>query len=103
MYQTMNKKAKIILYCILGIVLVLVLCLMIWWSKHNAWEPDFSQEDNWESLLQTTWSLTNDYENTQNNIQNSEQDILNDLESFFNNSNGYENVQWDFWFIGTEN
>lgn len=74
---------------------------MIWWSKHNAWEPDIIQEDNWEHILQTGWSLTNDYETTQNDTQRFEQDILNDLESFFDNSNGYENVQWDFWFIDT--
>lgn len=99
----MNKKLKISLYCILGIILVLVLCLMIWWSKHNAWEPDISQEDTWEVIVQATWDISNDNENTQDKVQNPEQDILNDLESFFNNSNGYENVQWDFWFINAEN
>ena len=102
-YHTMNKKAKIIFYCILGIVLIFVLCLMIWWSKHSAWEPDTSPENNQETSLRTTWNVTSDYQSIQDDIQSSEQYILDDLESFFNNSNGYENVQGDFWFIETEN
>ena len=94
----MKKEVKIILYCVLGIILILVLCLMIWWHKHRAWEPDLLPE---EELYEDT-----EIENTTTNIQptkNSEQDILDDLESLFHSNDWYENVEWEYGFINTEN
>ena len=93
----MKKEVHIILYCLLGILLILVLCLMLWWRKNNAWEPDTFPEELYEET---------EVENTNaQQIQpskNSEQDILNDLESLFHNNNGYENVEWEYGFINTE-
>ena len=93
----MKKEVKIVLYCVLGAILILVLCLMIWWRKHNAWEPDILPEDLYEDT---------DIEATTTNTQlteNSEQDILNDLESLFHGNDWYENVQWEYGFINTDN
>ena len=92
----MKKEVKIILYCLLGVILVLVLCLMIWWRKHSAWEPDVLPEDLYEET-----------EIEENNTisqpsQNSEQDILDDLESLFHSNDGYENVEWEYGFINSE-
>ncbi len=45
-------------------------------------------------------------EDTTTKIQpsrNSEQDILDDLESLFHSNDGYENVEWEYGFINTEN
>lgn len=93
----MKKEVKIILYCVLGVILILVLCLMLWWRKHNAWEPDVLPEELYEET---------EVDNTKTQqiqpSQNSEQDILNDLESLFHNNNGYENVEWEYGFINTE-
>lgn len=101
----MKKEVKIILYCTLGIILILVLCLVIWWRKHNAWEPDVNPNIEpgivWQEIgVETGESNTQEEETLP---WNSEQEILNDLESLFKNTNGYENVEWDFWFINTEN
>lgn len=93
----MKKEVKIVLYCVLGAILILVLCLMIWWRKHNAWEPDILPEDLYEDT---------EIEATTTNTQlteNSEQDILNDLESLFHGNDWYENVQWEYGFINTDN
>jgi hypothetical protein len=92
----MKKEVKIILYCVLGIVLILVLCLMIWWRKHNAWEPDVLPEELYnETEVENT--------KTENQpSQNSEQDILDDLESLFHSNDGYENVEWEYGFINAE-
>ena len=93
----MKKEVKIILYCLLGVILILVLCLMIWWRKHSAWEPDILPEDLYDDA---------EVEDTTTNIQpsqNSEQDILDDLESLFHSNDGYENVEWEYGFINTEN
>ena len=70
---------------------------MLWWRKHNAWEPDVLPEELYEET---------EVENTKTqqiqSSQSSEQDILNDLESLFHNNNGYENVEWEYGFINTE-
>ena len=31
-----------------------------------------------------------------------EEDVMKDLEWFFGNNNGYENVEWEYWFTSTE-
>ena len=93
----MKKEVKIILYCVLGVILILVLCLMIWWREHNAWEPDVLPEELYDDA---------EIEDTTTKIQpsrNSEQDILDDLESLFHSNDGYENVGWEYGFINTEN
>ena len=92
----MKKEVKIILYCVLGVILILVLCLMIWWRKHNAWEPDVLPEELYDDA---------EIEDTTTKIQpsqNSEQDILDDLESLFHSNDGYENVGWEYGFINSE-
>ena len=32
-----------------------------------------------------------------------EEDVMKDLEWFFWNNNGYEDVQWEYWFTNPEN
>lgn len=93
----MKKEVKIILYCLLAVVIILVFCLMIWWHKHNAWEPDILPEDLYEDT-----EIEDTYTNIQS-TQNPEQDILNDLESLFHGNDWYENVQWEYGFINTDN
>ena len=50
----------------------------------------------WEEILDT-WT-TNVYENT----YTFEEDVMKDLEWFFGNNNGYEDVQWEYWFTNPE-
>lgn len=97
----MKKEVKIILYCALGVILILVLCLMLWWRKNNAWEPDITPNVEpgivWQEISDNNAEKTNEQP-----IQHSEQDILNDLESLFHNDNWYEDVEWEFWFINSD-
>ena len=103
-FHHMKKEVKIILYCVLGIILILVLCLTIWWRKHSAWEPDINPNIEpwilWQEINEENYIEEQHIE--EQSSQTSEQDILNDLESLFSNTNWYENVEWDFWFIGSE-
>ncbi len=99
----MKKEVKIILYCVLGVILIVVLCLMIWWRKHDAWEPDVLPTVTPELIWQEINENNNEVSNEIINNSSSEQDILNDLEALFNNNNWYENVEWDFWFISSDN
>lgn len=93
----MKKEVKIILYCVLAVILIVVCCLVWWKSKQQAWEPEnFTTE-------QEITEVANTHTDTTQPSQNFEQDVMNDLESFFNDNNGYENIQWEFWFISSEN
>ena len=94
----MKKRIKIVLYCILWIILIITISLMSWWRKFNAWEPDATLEE----LIWEDWS---EIENNSPKIQPSqsfEEDVMNDLEDLFNNSNGYENIEWEFWFTNID-
>lgn len=44
-------------------------------------------------------------ENTETEIETDtfEEDVMRDLEWFFGNSNGYEDIQWEYWFTNPEN
>ena len=50
-----------------------------------------TEEDNSEALVNN------------NNTDTFEEDVMKDLEWFFGDSNGYEDVQWEFWFTNPEN
>jgi flagellar basal body-associated protein FliL len=90
----MKKEVKIILYCVLAVILIAVLCIIVWLqSKNEAWEPD---DDIIETNLEEVAEVDIVQPETSDNF---EQDVMNDLESFFNNNNGYENIQWEFWFV----
>jgi len=92
---SMNKKIKIVLYCILGIILIIAIFLMLWKSTNDAGEPDTTPETIiWEDLVE----IQNDYPEDTQRTQSFEEDVMNDLENLFNNSNGYENIGWEFWF-----
>ncbi len=91
----MKKEAKIILYCTLAIVLIFIVFVILWLKKNNAGEPDMNMETiNMEdaTIHSQTDPSTTDFE----------QDVMNDLESLFNSSNGYENIEWEYWFINSD-
>lgn len=94
--KLMKKEVKIILYCVLAIVLIIVVFVLLWLTKDNAGEPDINIETE---LVEDTTIQNQELQPT----QDFEQDVMNDLESLFNNSNGYENIEWEFWFIDSEN
>ena len=50
----------------------------------------------WEEISDI-WT-TNVYENT----NTFEEDVMKDLEWFFGDNNGYEDVQWEYWFTSPE-
>ena len=70
---------------------------MLWNIKTNTTKIDNSNIEN------TTWKNVEKNENTLN-IEDStfEEDVMKDLEWFFGNNNWYENVEWEYWFIDTE-
>lgn len=90
----MKKEVKIILYCVLGVILIVALCLFLWQSKNEAWEADEITEE--QEMMEIE---TRQRDNTQQPSWNFEEDVMNDLESFFNDNNWYENIQWEFWFV----
>ena len=107
----MKKEIRIALYCLLIIAIIVVTLLMLGSPKqinietgleptYLAWEND--EEENVENV-----ENVETVENTETTIPETqtpsfEEDVMKDLESFFENNNGYEDVQWEYWFINAE-
>ena len=94
----MKKRLKIILYCLFAIAIILVVRLMLWNIKTNTETVNNTNTEN------TTWENIDETQNTLNNTENStfEEDVMKDLEWFFNNNNWYEDVEWEYWFINAD-
>ena len=94
----MKKRLKIILYCLFAIAIILVVRLMLWNIKTNTESVNNTNTEN------TTWENIDETQNTLNNTENStfEEDVMKDLEWFFNNNNWYEDVEWEYWFINAD-
>jgi len=99
----MQKRLKITLYIILILVIVAVIWLMFWKTgtntetptdtnteKISTWEETENSNDNWDTV---------ELEIQENTF---EDDVMNDLEWFFNDNNGYEDIEWEFWFTSLE-
>lgn len=71
----------------------------------------------WQTNLKTQISTDTDTETLieENTLENSpntidlepqnntfEDDVMKDLEWFFNDNNGYEDVEWEYWFTNPE-
>ena len=79
------------------ILVFIVVCFIAFWWKW--WENPTSPNDNlsWDELTQ------NGFDHTLTETSwDFEQDVMNDLESYFHDSNGYENIEWEFWFIDSD-
>ena len=57
-----------------------------------------------EETLTEQESLENNWDTIDLEAQNNtfEDDVMKDLEWFFNDNNGYEDVEWEFWFTNLE-
>lgn len=88
----MKKELKIILCCIIALVAILVWFFIFWFPHNEVGEPNIYDEV-------IIWSE----EESAENVPAFEQDVMNDLESYFNTNNGYEEIEWEFWFIDTDN
>ena len=57
-----------------------------------------------EETLTEQESLENNWDTIDLEAQNNtfEDDVMKDLEWFFNDNNGYEDVEWEYWFTNPE-
>lgn len=94
---TMKKRLKTTLYCIIAIAIIAVVWLMLWNIKTNTKKVDNVNIEN------ITWEDINENTNTLN-VEDAtfEEDVMKDLEWFFNNNNWYEAVEWEYWFIDAD-
>jgi len=63
--------------------------------------PDVEILDTDETLIEE--EMAEDTPTTYEQKDTFEEDVMKDLEWFFWNNNGYENVEWEFWFTNPEN
>ena len=95
----MNKRWKIALYVVLILAIIAVVWLMFGNTNPDVETPDYEDtETPIEEETVDTWNNAVSYENT----DTFEEDVMKDLEWFFWNNNGYEDVQWEYWFTSTE-
>ena len=93
----MKKRLKTTLYCIIAIAIIAVVWLMLWNIKTNTKKVDNVNIEN------TTWEDINENTNTLNLEDTTfEEDVMKDLEWFFNNNNWYESIEWEYWFIDAD-
>ncbi len=97
----MQKRLKITLYIILILVIVAVIWLMFWQTNLKTETPvtlDTEEILTEQEIPENNWD-TIDLEPQENTFEN---DVMNDLEWFFNDNNGYEDIEWEFWFTSLE-
>ena len=97
----MPKRVKITLYTILILAIIAVVWLMFWQTNIKT---QVSTDTDSEILIEQEISENNwntvDLEPQNNTF---EDDVMKDLEWFFNNNNWYEDVEWEYWFTNPEN
>lgn len=94
----MKKQLKVILLLILLIIIWIILYLWFWSRKNN----NISDKPITTENIAETWEIS-EINITENEEWDFEEDVMKDLEWFFNDNNGYENVEWEFWFTNPEN
>ncbi len=68
-------------------------------TNPNVETPDYENTDTpIEEETVDTWNNTINYENT----NTFEEDVMKDLEWFFGTNNGYEDIEWEYWFTSDE-
>lgn len=96
----MQKRIKITLYIILILIIVAVIWLMSWKKNTRTQTPTNTNIEisTWEDIIDNNEWNTINLENT----DTFEEDVMNDLEWFFNDNNWYEDVEWEYWFINAD-
>ena len=96
----MNKWWKITLYVVLVLAIIAVVRLMFWNTNPNV----EIQNDTDIDTNALTWENAEDITGNINaETPSFEEDVMKDLEWFFGTNNGYEDVQWEYWFTSPEN
>ncbi len=96
----MNKWWKITLYVVLVLAIIAVVRLMFWNTNPNV----EIQNDTDIDTNALTWENAEDITGNINaETPSFEEDVMKDLEWLFGTNNGYEDVQWEYWFTSPEN
>ena len=96
----MNKWWKITLYVVLVLTIIAVVRLMFWNTNPNV----EIQNDTDIDTNALTWENAEDITGNINaETPSFEEDVMKDLEWFFGTNNGYEDIQWEYWFTSPEN
>ena len=94
----MSKWWKITLYVILILSIIAVVWLMFWNTNPNV---EIKNDTDIETL---TWENVEVIpETVDNETPTFEEDVMKDLEWFFENNKGYEDIEWEYWFTNPEN
>jgi hypothetical protein len=93
----MKKRLKAILLLILVLVIWVVLYLSFgWWRRNDNIEVPSTPDVDLD-VVEPTEPIKLEEEEW-----NFEEDVMKDLEWFFNNTNWYENIEGEYWFTDAE-
>lgn len=93
----MKKRLKAILLLILVLVIWVVLYLSFgWWRRNDNIEVPSTPDVDLD-VVEPTEPIKLEEEEW-----DFEEDVMKDLEWFFNNTNWYENIEGEYWFTDAE-
>ena len=89
----MQRNQKILICCGISLIIIIIYCIikLIFSSKAQSQIEEVIVKE--ETVVEEPIEVWNGEP-----LVNPEQDILNDLESFFAGENGYETLEGEFWF-----
>ena len=99
-----TKNLQILWWILVGILLFVVLFLIFGRDKNKIENPGLPNNiltGNNETKIDETDKIDEIYNETTTS-GSFEDEFLNDLDAFFNGDNGYENIEWEFWFTNPD-
>ena len=93
----MKKRLKVVLLLILLLVVWVVLYLSLWWRRNDK----VKEEPATPEVITETWDVIEPI-SLEEEEWDFEEDVMKDLEWFFNSTNWYENIQGEYWFTDAE-
>ncbi len=93
----MKKRLKVVILLIL-LLIVWAVAYLSFWGRRN---DDIKNEPSTPEVVEETWKVPETI-NLEEEEWNFEEDVMKDLEWFFNSTNWYENIQGEYWFTDAE-
>lgn len=93
----MKKRLKVVLLLILLLVIWVVLYLSFWGRRNDS----VKNEPTTPEVVVETWEVSEPI-SLEEEEWDFEEDVMKDLEWFFNSTNWYENIEGEYWFTDAE-
>lgn len=93
----MKKRLKVVILLIL-LLIVWAVAYLSFWGRRN---DNVKNETPTPEVIEETWEES-EVISLEEEEWDFEEDVMKDLEWFFNSTNWYENIQGEYWFTDAE-